>query len=116
VRSPRFTGESAVYATTGHYRTSWLPGDGEPSLWVALSVPGKRGRDCIPGCICVTPEGCPCCDVIATRRPTMMRESSTTLTCQPGSESTCQDWCDHAGGGMSSNPDGSTSCTVYTQV
>lgn len=35
-------------------------------------------------------------------------------TCEPGSESVCQEWCDHAGGGMSSNPDGSTTCTVYT--
>lgn len=124
MRSPGFTGESALHATIGRYRTTWPPGDGEPSLTTTLSVPvrpGQGGRPCIPGCICVTPEGCPCCDVATTRPPVLtrdssalMRESSTQLTCEPGSESMCQDWCDHAGGGMQSNPDGSTTCTVYS--
>jgi hypothetical protein len=39
--------------------------------------------------------------------------SQTAVTCAPGTESYCEAWCSHAGGGMSSNPDGSTTCTVY---
>lgn len=33
------------------------------------------------------------------------------LTCSQGSESVCDAWCGHVGGGMSSNPDGSVSCS-----
>jgi len=36
----------------------------------------------------------------------------TEVTCEPGTSSLCEDYCQHAGGGMSSNPDGSTTCTV----
>lgn len=36
----------------------------------------------------------------------------TQVDCQPGSEAVCDAWCTHAGGGMSSNPDGSVTCTV----
>jgi hypothetical protein len=119
MRSPGFTGESAIYATARHYRTARTVSGGAPSLTAALSLPprpGQRGRACLPGCICVTPEGCPCCDMAAPRQPTMLRTASMQLTCEPGQESMCQDWCDHAGGGMSSNPDGSTTCTVYAQL
>lgn len=38
--------------------------------------------------------------------------AATEVTCAPGSEDVCTAWCDHAGGGMQSNPDGSTTCTV----
>lgn len=37
----------------------------------------------------------------------------TVLDCEAGSAGLCEDYCNHAGGGMSSNPDGSTTCTVY---
>jgi hypothetical protein len=127
VRSPGFNAYAAVYPTARHYRTMWSPADSRTSLSAALSipvphrpvtgplgpVPGPMGRKCDPTCLCVVPEGCPCCEVIAPRQP-FMREASTRLTCEPGSESTCMEWCDHAGGGLSSNPDGSTTCTVYS--
>ena len=73
MRSPGFTAESAIFPAAGHYRTTWPLGVGEPSLTTALSVPGRpSGRDPgrIPGCICVTPEGCPCCSAVTTRPPT----------------------------------------------
>lgn len=33
-----------------------------------------------------------------------------TVTCQQGSEAVCVAYCDHVGGGMGSNPDGTVSC------
>jgi hypothetical protein len=117
--APGFTGESALYPTVGHYRSAWSTARGEATLTAALSpiLSGGRGRGgrrgCIEGCICVTPEGCPCCDVLPPEQRILQREPSMQTTCEPGTESMCQDWCDHAGGGMSSNPDGSTTCTVY---
>ncbi|MDL5368228.1 hypothetical protein QSH18_21690 [Xanthomonas sp. NCPPB 2654] len=40
----------------------------------------------------------------------------TQLDCQPGSQAVCEEWCTHAGGGMSSNPDGSVTCTVMASA
>ncbi|MBN6104378.1 hypothetical protein JR064_19625 [Xanthomonas sp. CFBP 8703] len=40
----------------------------------------------------------------------------TQVDCQPGSEAVCDAWCKHAGGGMSSNPDGSVTCTVIVSA
>jgi hypothetical protein len=37
---------------------------------------------------------------------------STALNCPGASSDLCTAWCDHAGGGMQSNPDGSVTCTV----
>ena len=34
-----------------------------------------------------------------------------TVTCEQGSEAVCDGFCTKAGGGMQSNPDGSTTCT-----
>lgn len=117
MRSPGFTGELAVYRTSRSYRVAW---SGRPTMGLALMVlngrSGQGRQDCIPGCICVTPEGCPCCDVIQDQTLPPMRETHVALDCQPGQESVCEDWCAHQGGGVSSNPDGSTTCTVYTQL
>ena len=33
-----------------------------------------------------------------------------TVTCEQGSESVCVEYCDHVGGGVASNPDGSVTC------
>jgi hypothetical protein len=117
MRSPGFSGELALYRTGHRYRTTW---PGHPAIGLALQAratwsgrPGPGRPDCIPGCICVTPEGCPCCDVVPDRMLAAARDTHVALTCQPGQDSMCQDWCDHQGGGMSSNPDGSTTCTVY---
>lgn len=120
---PGFTAGSAVYAARRSYRIGARSSSSSDSSGVVPSI-GRagRGRDCIPGCICVTPEGCPCCDTIfpvpetrgeATRNVLRERATPTVATCEPGAESICVEWCDHAGGGLSSNPDGSVSCTVY---
>jgi hypothetical protein len=34
------------------------------------------------------------------------------VTCEPGSEAVCEGFCTLESGGMSSNPDGSTTCTM----
>ena len=33
-----------------------------------------------------------------------------TVTCEQGSECVCVEYCDHVGGGVASNPDGSVTC------
>ncbi len=35
-----------------------------------------------------------------------------TVTCEQGSEAVCIEYCDHVGGGMGSNPDGSVTCHI----
>lgn len=113
MRHPGFTAEAALGRSSAHYRTtvSWLGPLAVVPTIAASAAP--RREDCLP-CVCVTPEGCPCCDVMTKEQPAFMSEGSTTLNCEPGSEGVCQEWCDHAGGGMQSNPDGSTTCTVYS--
>src|SRR4051794_3490426 len=43
---------------------------------------------------------------------TFSQALATRVTCEPGSEAVCEGFCTLEGGGMSSNPDGSTTCTV----
>jgi hypothetical protein len=38
------------------------------------------------------------------------------LTCEQGSEAVCEGFCTLEGGGMSSNPDGTTTCTASLKV
>lgn len=77
---------------------------------------GGGGRGCIPGCICVDPKGCPCCDSVST----LPRAAALAPAAGPqivvwcpdgdrGCEQICSDW----GGGMSSDAGGGTTCTVY---
>lgn len=42
--------------------------------------------------------------------------AATSLTCEKGTANVCDAWCGHAGGGMSSNPDGSVTCTVTAEA
>ncbi len=118
---PGFTAETALFATTRSYRaisrTARLKPLVSPSL--RLSRPTSRGpKPCIPGCICVTPEGCPCCDMLTRPGQVASPESaypdySITMTCTASHAASCQATCDRLGGGMSSNPDGTVACTIY---
>lgn len=86
---------------------------------------GTGGLDCILGCICVQPEGCPCCDpvVIPPRLPQPSAPSADLffrdlqarawISCPSGTEEACTAVCDNHHGGMQSNPDGSMTCTIY---
>src|SRR5438552_719030 len=117
MKVPGFTAEATVYATDRSYRMiARIPGsNGTPGVSPSLIGSRVPGRDCIQGCICVQPEGCPCCESIWKawnwQRPFAIRAPSTVLTCEPRQEAVCKDWCQQQGGGMSSNPDGSTTCT-----
>ncbi len=42
--------------------------------------------------------------------------SAGSLTCEPGQEALCDEYCSHVGGGMSSNPDGSVTCTYAMKM
>ncbi|MFJ9608397.1 hypothetical protein ACIRS1_18880 [Kitasatospora sp. NPDC101176] len=93
MRTPGFTAEQSLGDAATPYRASarWAHGPG--SVWPAgLDVRCRVRR----------------------RTGSVRRDfaEATTVTCEPGSSSVCEEYCDHAGGGMSSNPDGSTTCTV----
>ena len=117
---PGFAAEAALAAPSRSYGNASFAGRGDGTMvspaqarWAGSRRPGGLGRPCIEGCICVSPDGCPCCDSMPIGLPKARREPSTALTCEPGSAGMCEEWCDHSGGGMSRNPDGSTTCTVY---
>jgi hypothetical protein len=56
---PGFTAEASLDTSREHYHltTRWNVTDGQA---VAPQLTRSLGR-CIPNCICVTDEGCPCC-------------------------------------------------------
>jgi hypothetical protein len=77
---PGFSAEAAVYATATIYRTQTGPAALSGSPAAAMSVIGRTGsggRSCDPHCVCVTPEGCHCCQVMAPQQP-QMRESTVS--------------------------------------
>ena len=103
---PGFTAEAAVYASGRSYRAVAGTSASHAASGVFLSF-AERSRDCIPGCVCATQEGCPCCDSFgSTQRSSVVRVRMQTRT-------PFEDWCDHAGGGLSSDPDGGVTCTIY---
>jgi hypothetical protein len=67
---PGFTGEAALEKVGSSFMTGPLrhvTDPHKPSLQL-VEVARRRGDDwCIPGCICVSPIGCPCCDVAVPR-------------------------------------------------
>lgn len=111
---PGFTAEAAVYATGRSYRAKARFSGSNAASGVSPSLIGSRGsgRACIPGCICVQPEGCPCCESIGSRQRAL-NSGTPILTCGPGYEEVCTSICDVVGGGLQTNPNGTTTCTVY---
>ena len=71
-RAPGFTAERSLGRTAG-YVSRDRPGAGDAQV-VPQSLLGRTTRrsrpdGCIPNCICVTLEGCPCCDVLWPMKP-----------------------------------------------
>jgi hypothetical protein len=66
--APGFTASIALYKTSGRYRVAAGRVSGlyaeqvHPQLYVRRNGAGE----CIPGCICVSPIGCPCCDDLSS--------------------------------------------------
>jgi hypothetical protein len=110
---PGFTAETALFATTRSYRAISKTAGLRPAVSPSLLAPRGSKPGCIPDCICTTPEGCPCCDVVTRPGPIALREESITMTCTASHAASCQATCDKLGGGMSSNPDGTVACTIY---
>jgi hypothetical protein len=55
---PNFSGETSLYNTPNSYRPGFSSNGGIlPQLMF-----GPNG--CIPGCVCVTFENCPCCNTL----------------------------------------------------
>ncbi|RKT09656.1 hypothetical protein BX285_6757 [Streptomyces sp. 1114.5] len=99
MRTPGFTAEQSLDAAAPRYRAAAAGGVREPG-----GVEPSRVRPAGLNIRCGT-----------RRRAGAVRRDFAevmTVTCEPGSSSVCEDYCAHAGGGMSSNPDGSTTCTV----
>ncbi|MFF1909942.1 hypothetical protein [Kitasatospora sp. NPDC058218] len=74
---PGFTAEVVLSAAGGTYRTVSDRSAGRPGTSVTPSAAIGIGEGCIQGCVCVVAEGCPCCDVVATKQPDI-RESTVT--------------------------------------
>jgi hypothetical protein len=70
---PGFTAEASLAKTIGRY--TLVPIRATGAFGRAL-IPqqirrlGTPNQPCIPGCICVSPFGCPCCDSIGWPWPT----------------------------------------------
>jgi len=65
-RLPGFTADASIGAASGRYQQR----DAEPAVTTTgyfaqawrVTPPGMRGKQpCIPNCVCITREGCPCC-------------------------------------------------------
>lgn len=71
---PRFDAEASLYKTSGHYRlaTGRFSGLYAEQVRPQFFYPRRGGDWCIPGCICVSPIGCPCCDSLFPTFPTPM--------------------------------------------
>jgi hypothetical protein len=73
---PGFSAESTVYATGATYRLRAMTrASGAYPAARLVSTRPTSGQRCDPYCLCVTPEGCPCCEVIAPQQPDI-REST----------------------------------------
>jgi hypothetical protein len=111
---PGFTAEAAYYRSGNSYRAAaGRTGPADSGVVPSLVSPNRR---CIQGCICVTPEGCPCCDSIfrGVRLPQMqfaMNAGAPNAGANAGSLiDTVDAWCTAHGGGMASMPDGTVQC------
>ena len=63
MNTPLFTAEASLYKTSSQYNTTstyffaTAEGNVMPQQTLLWSLPGG----CIPGCLCIVAEGCPCC-------------------------------------------------------
>jgi hypothetical protein len=60
---PGFTASSSLHQRVGQYTSHVGPAAGQAAVQAQLLWPRGPGG-CIPGCICVTFDNCPCCKSI----------------------------------------------------
>lgn len=115
-RMPGFTADAGDYPSGNSYRSMSAGAGPTTTSGVFTSFVSPRGR-CIQGCICVTPEGCPCCESIFTgaRLPrTRMAMNAGVSNAGAGDAGSLVDtvdaWCTAHGGGMASMADGTVQC------
>jgi hypothetical protein len=113
-RMPGFTAEAAVYASETSYRTAGPPADRSSGVFPSLVAPtGTGGRGCIPGCICITQKGCPCCSSIYKGGGRVMKVAMRDAGAPPQDFVNLLDaWCTAQGGGMQSMADGTVQCNL----
>jgi len=63
-RTPGFTAEIALGRGSRPYSSRHKGGHATPQVVPQFSRLGRPTGECIPGCICVSPFGCPCCKSI----------------------------------------------------
>jgi hypothetical protein len=84
VRLPGFTADSSL-GSGRDFITRRVPSmmlrDGPPGMVIPQLRAWWPGHDCIPGCVCVTAEGCPCCGYERTtsRSPTRVFRRSRSV-------------------------------------
>lgn len=73
---PGFTASSSLADRLGHYRsrtgTAAIPAMVRTQMWGHADEPTRSGG-CIPNCVCVGPDTCPCCGSLALAWPTFLR-------------------------------------------
>lgn len=114
-RMPGFTADAAVYASETSYRLVAGASGSNGDSGVIPSFAGPKSRGCIPGCICTTAEGCPCCDTIykSRRAPAFRARIYASADAGAGSLAEVLDaWCTAHGGGMQSMSDGTVQCNL----
>lgn len=79
MRMPGFTAEASLYKTSMNYKlaASWAVGACGQAVIPQLRIIRIPDKDCIPGCICVSPINCPCCDIIDFPFPIDFSSSGT---------------------------------------
>jgi hypothetical protein len=71
---PGFTAEAGLEAPAGRYQQREANPAAAAAGYLAqarraISPRGRRTEPCIPNCLCVTQEGCPCCDSVPVTLP-----------------------------------------------
>jgi hypothetical protein len=59
-RIPGYTAETSIYSSAMQYRVG--PKEAPTPSVLQPQLRRRPKDDCIPGCICVSPINCPCCD------------------------------------------------------
>lgn len=83
---PGYAADVAVYRSCGHYPAAPRGGASVVSRIVPMykSAAGLLDAGCIPNCVCVTAEGCPCCDSGSVVETSEAHAQRVTATCDPG--------------------------------
>ena len=72
---PGFTAEHSLYRHRRHYRMAATALSADRS-GILPQLRRRTPDDCIPGCICVSPINCPCCDSLGWPGPKGPKDDS----------------------------------------